>query len=349
MRPDLSLYLDLLRIGAAFTVFFGHLSWEKLSGGALWQIQVFAHDGVIVFFVLSGFVIQHVVAQKEKGLRDYAVARLARLYSVVLPALLLTVVCDSLGKAINADVYALEGQTEPLLRVLASALFLSQSWGWNLSTLSNYAFWSLPYEFWYYVIFGAFVFLRGAQRTFWVAAGCLMAGPAILVYFPIWLFGAAAYRASQRYRLGGLQAKLLFAGSSIAILGVLALEGRGMIARSNLSYLPPAFSVVDFMTGAVIAMNLFAASFIAIPLYWVGRPIAFIAGFSFALYLFHLPLLHLGGAIIPSDWPVSVRGMILALFTLSVIYLLGLLSERRKQDYASIFSRLLMRPAGRRV
>jgi peptidoglycan/LPS O-acetylase OafA/YrhL len=347
MRPELSLYLDLLRIGAAFTVFLGHLSWEKLSGGALWQIQIFAHDGVIVFFVLSGFVIQHVVAQKERGLQDYAVARLARLYSVVLPALLLTVVCDSLGKAINADVYVLEGQTEPVLRILASAVFLSQSWGWNLSTLSNYAFWSLPYEFWYYVIFGAFVFLRGKQRMVCVAAGCLMAGPAILVYFPIWLFGAAAYRASQRYRLSELQAKLLFAVSSIVILGVLALEARGMIARSNLGYLPPAFSVVDFLTGAVIALNLFAASFMAIPLQQAGRHITFVAGFSFALYLFHLPLLHLGAAIVPGDWPVFVRGTILALLTLSLVYLLGLLSERRKQGYTNIFSRILSQPVGR--
>lgn len=343
MRRELSIYLDLLRVAAAMLVFLSHLSWTKLSGGAFWQLQAYGHDGVIVFFVLSGFVIQYVTTHKETQLYDYSIARLARLYSVVLPALLLTLLCDSLGQAIKPEIYAQEFQTQPWLRLTASALFLSQSWGWDLTTLSNTAFWSLPYEFWYYQIFAAALFLRGRQRIFWVVFGCLAAGPSILVYLPIWLFGAAAFRASECKPLREGSAWLLFATSLAGIGGLLAYEGLAGISRANTAYLPPFFSPVDFALGALLAVHLYAAAFIRLPLHGLGTAMTFSAGFTFALYLFHMPLLHLAATIVPSDWPISLRGLSLTSFTLLTVFLLGWVSERRKANYAAAAAWLLAR------
>jgi len=342
MRRELSIYLDLLRVAAALLVFLGHLSWAKLSGGALWPLQRLGHDGVIVFFVLSGFVIQYVTMHKETGLHDYAVARLARLYSVVLPALLLTLLCDQIGQNIRPDIYISEDQTMPGLRLLAGGLFLSQSWGWNLTMLSNVAFWSLPYEFWYYQIFGAALFLRGRQRIFWVTLGCIMAGPAILLYFPIWLFGAAAFFASTRTQPGRASATLLFVISSLALLGLLVLEALRLIPRvEEAAFLPPSFSPVDYVTGALVAVNLYAAAFVPLPLGRLGKPIAYLAGFTFALYLFHMPLLHLAATVVPSDWPVSLRGLAAGSFSLLAVFLLGLISERKKAYFARLVARTL--------
>ncbi|HEY8099331.1 MAG TPA: acyltransferase [Burkholderiaceae bacterium] len=334
MKKELSLYLDLTRVFAAFVVFVGHLSWARLSGGALWWMQPYGHDGVIVFFVLSGFVIQYVAVQKEKTFYDYSIARFARLYSVLLPALLLTVFCDSIGSKVNASVYLMDRESNPLLRCLASGLFLTQSWGWNLSMLSNDAFWSLPYEFWYYQIFGAVIFLRGAQRMFWIAISALIAGPVILIYFPIWLFGAAAYLASKKINLTERKAWTVFLITCLGIVGVMILEGRGIIHRSTLPYLPPGFAAFDFVTGALVAANLFSASFISLPLKRAAGPITFFAGFSFALYLFHLPLLHIAAAIVPVQWPANLKGLIIGGFTLITVYLLGFITERKKKKFA---------------
>ena len=66
MRRELSVYLDVLRLSAALTVFVSHLSWIQISGGFLWQLQFLGHDAVMVFFVLSGFVIQYAADTKEK-------------------------------------------------------------------------------------------------------------------------------------------------------------------------------------------------------------------------------------------------------------------------------------------
>jgi peptidoglycan/LPS O-acetylase OafA/YrhL len=147
MNKGLSTYLDALRFSAALAVFFRHLSFSNVSGGFLWQLYPFGHDAVVIFFVLSGFVIAYVTDTKEATIGEYMSARLARLYSVVLPALAVTFICDFVGIRHHPQVYDLARETEPTLRLLASGLFISQSWGWQLDTLSNDAYWSLPYEF----------------------------------------------------------------------------------------------------------------------------------------------------------------------------------------------------------
>ena len=54
-------------------------------------------DAVKVFFVLSGFVIAYVAETKSNSLPLFFRDRLSRLYSVVVPAILVTCIADSLG------------------------------------------------------------------------------------------------------------------------------------------------------------------------------------------------------------------------------------------------------------
>ena len=99
MNRPTSLYLDLMRPIAALVVMLSHVSQTTLTDG---QMEVFAYTGteaVDVFFVLSGFVIAHVCATREGGWRDYAISRATRIYSVAMPALLLTAAVDAIGRA----------------------------------------------------------------------------------------------------------------------------------------------------------------------------------------------------------------------------------------------------------
>lgn len=312
-------------------VFLSHLSWARLSGGFLWWLQPYGHSAVTVFFVLSGFVIQFTVSEKEKTFYDYSLARFARLYSVVVPALILTLVCDSIGTHQDPSVYLMERETNPLLRLFAAFLFLGQSWWWNLSVLSNDPFWSLPYEFWYYQIFGAAIFFKGVTRILLIGLAVVIAGPTILLLFPIWLLGVVVYRASKKISLDWRVATGLFIVSAVAIIGLLAMDGREMIHRSTSAYLPPGFSLLDFVMGAMVGLNIFAASFLRIPVLRAETPIRFMASFTFALYLFHLPLLHLGAAFLPKAWSVNNRGLCLAAFTFLMVFVIGLITERKKK------------------
>jgi peptidoglycan/LPS O-acetylase OafA/YrhL len=92
MSLGLSLYLDLLRFGLAVLVWVGHSTSHVYTGHPfpLWFTYDYGRTAVMGFFVLSGFVIAHVSQGAESSPSLYAVARVSRLYSIVIPALLLT-------------------------------------------------------------------------------------------------------------------------------------------------------------------------------------------------------------------------------------------------------------------
>jgi len=94
---------------------------------------------VIIFFVLSGFVIGYTTPQKytKDECRKYIWRRLIRLYPVYLIALLLT--------------YCLSKESIGILDILGNIFFL-QSWFVPLIH-SNQPLWSLHYEFMFYLLF----------------------------------------------------------------------------------------------------------------------------------------------------------------------------------------------------
>ena len=84
-----SVYLDLLRFGAAMMVLLFHMRNLKIGPDKLLNlIPAKGHDFVVLFFVLSGYVISATVDRKNQSLRDYALDRMARVYSVAIPALI---------------------------------------------------------------------------------------------------------------------------------------------------------------------------------------------------------------------------------------------------------------------
>ena len=168
----------------------------------------------MVFFVLSGYFISASVLRDRVTGRwswtKYSVSRLTRLYLVLVPGLLLTILFDGLGLIFFPDspVYsgAVRGWHHDFFAV-ADRLSVVTFMG-NLMFLqtvvvpslgSNEPLWSLSYEFWYYVLFplGCLAF---AQRTqVWARVACLVVcaillgllGKSISLYFPVWLLGTA--------------------------------------------------------------------------------------------------------------------------------------------------------------
>jgi peptidoglycan/LPS O-acetylase OafA/YrhL len=341
LKSGTSTYLDLLRISAALMVFISHLSWNLISGGFLWPLQFIGHDGVIVFFVLSGFVISHAAATHEKSFLHFQVARFGRLYSVVVPALVLTFLFDQIGLAQDPSKYMLARESEPLLRLLASGLFLSQSWGWDLYTLGNDPFWSLPYEFWYYQLFAAATFLSGWKLALLIVLCAGLSGPPILIFLPLWLMGVAAYRIAEGMLLTPERARKIFVLSGACCL-FLILMGRWVPTR-NTPLLPPNFSLLDFVLGAAVALNIFSARAMDFRFGPLARPIAGAAGISFALYLLHMPLLRMLSAFTPAGWAVLARGLVLAVLVLVTVYLLSFVTEGRKKEWRVFFQWLFSR------
>jgi peptidoglycan/LPS O-acetylase OafA/YrhL len=329
-----SLYLDLVRSLAALAVVIGHAA----SIFPLPHVYVWGHEAVIAFFVLSGYVICNVADTREGDARVFLVARLSRLWSVLVPAMLLTVACDYAGRAFgpHVEAYAHVPHDLPLVRVGAVLVFLSESWV-SIQPLSNGVVWSLCAEFWYYMIFAAWVFAPpGRLRVVLVAAACLLAGFKALLLLPIWIMGVALQRARPLRGLGPRTSVALFVGAFV-ILAIILVSGvslplthvmKGWVGPWIYKQLAQArIFWFDWLLGALFAAHLAGARRVMawLPLEYIAAPIRGCAGVSFAAYLFHEPLLDFCAAFLPQS-----QGWLAIGLTLGVVATLGRAAERSK-------------------
>src|SRR5437763_6011674 len=88
--------------------------------------------------------------------------------------------------------------------------------------MTDRPYWSLSYEVWYYIAFGLIFYLRGGQRIVLAALTLAIAGPKILFFLPIWLFGVLGWR--YRRALPEFLAWPLFC-LSLALVIILNLPG----------------------------------------------------------------------------------------------------------------------------
>ena len=135
-------YLDIVRVFACMAVFFLHASAQSISHGLLWQLGGFGEDAVIVFFVLSGYVITHVTHQRETRLVDYLCARLARIWSVLLPAIILSLALFQLRIWVGTAHGDISREIWPALN---AAIFLNYIWELRQIPGDNGPIWSLSF------------------------------------------------------------------------------------------------------------------------------------------------------------------------------------------------------------
>src|SRR6218665_1660870 len=157
MNRAFSLYLDIVRFCAACLVYVYHSNQRWLVAEPL-PLSNYGHSSVIVFFVLSGFGIAYITDTKERDWISYSASRLSRVYSGVLPTLLLTWVLDGLGRQLRPDVYDYPFD-QILPRLGGSVAMLNELWFISITSFSNVPYWSITYEFWYYVLFFAVIFI----------------------------------------------------------------------------------------------------------------------------------------------------------------------------------------------
>ena len=349
MTREFSTYLNLLRLLAALAVFLGHCGWLWTPG---WSGAFAAHGWVVpvlVFFVLSGFVIGHTVAHQDGGPGAYAVNRAARIYSVALPALVATFILDAIGRHVAPALYGSAwGYTalHPARQFLRSLLFVNEIWWSRSMPGSNGPFWSLAYEVWYYVAFGVLAFGRGPLRLPATALVLGFAGPWVTLLFPIWLLGLGAHRLAEKGRIGPR------AGWALAVGGLmLAVALEGWATRSGLRHPPmPLFAHrreigLDYAIGLAVAAHLLGMQAVAPRLARLlgalRRPVNWAAGASFTLYLFHFPVAQCLAAISP--WPLGSQQSAILIVggTLVVVLAAAELTERRKEPWRRLFATLL--------
>ena len=341
IRPSISVLLDVLRIAAAAVVLVFHATsiWTTAYPGLHEALGKASHAAVVVFFVISGYVIASTTARNNRGPRQYAVARLSRLYSVMGPALLLTAAIEYVVVHADAAVAARYVRDYSGVRYLLSLLFCNEAGFISAAPPINSPLWSLSYEFWYYTLFGIWFYRKSTRKAgLWLAVAAVLAGPKILLLLPIWLFGVGACRwPGPAVGVGrawvGVGLLLVLAGLAVAYLPAWPLT-----VGDKPLFMTGQFAT-DWVVGALVALAIWCvpADEVSVPGAWV-KPLRTVADLAFPLYVLHFPLLVLGRVLVV--WRVNdlvQMGLVMAgVIVLAVIA--GVALERQRSRWIRFFA-----------
>lgn len=333
----LSLYLDVVRFGAAFVVLLSHV-WPVLF--PTFPLPWPGHEAVVVFFVLSGYVIAFATFRPGVTLGSYVMHRGVRILSVSVPAVALSIliapfVAGAPGMPFIADMSP--SADDIWHATWINLLFLGESWSNNVRPPFNSPYWSLSFEVWYYVIFAAAVFTPRRWRWLAVLLAMAAAGPRILALFPIWLMGVWLYRS--KLTMGRRTAAALFALTASCAF-VFYWTGSSHLLRAALvQVFPEMMSMLnganqfagDLILGVLVTAHFAAARALTDWFDWLARlqaVIRHLASFTLSIYLFHMPLT----VLIWNGLGIHVPWQFCALLS-GGIFLLGSLTEQRNAQY----------------
>ncbi len=354
----LSTTLDLSRWIAAGLVVLSHvrdlvfLEWSRLpadqhttAAAMFYSLTSLGHVAVIIFFVLSGFLVGgSVVNGIRRGnfsFTSYLVNRISRLYVVLIPAFLIGYAFDAIGMHwFNAQgIYSgrwphFLGSLQYSVDERTSILTLAAN-ACNLQTIltptfgSNGPLWSLANEFWYYVIFPLLLApfmtwkawrLRALLFALSLAVGAIIY-PTILFYGVFWAMGVAI-RCVPRALVPWPWLSAIIAIAAVAV-------GERL----------PHHHVIVALALANLLLTLMHRGGVPVPGF-SSRLNEALAGFSYSLYLLHYPLLLLMCAAANEWWGIGLSAppadwaniLVLSLST-AVVYLfawaVSLLTERQ--------------------
>lgn len=308
ITPDQSQQLDSIRALSALVVLFGHtnqtLLLPTLKAGSTF-VGFFTQLSVMVFFVLSGFLIGKSVCNnvaKNQGfsLAQYARDRALRLYPPLVVAVLLMVLLAALApfffpsgthqfdeipgaKFVRTEFIVIAKQ------LAGTLVFLNE---FKTSTPSaNGPLWSLSLEAWYYVIAAA-IFVWPSRKVVAIALLVLAffvtrKNQLFFMLAPIWFAGFGLAFVHQRRpqmnnRLFGWLLVVLTAAVALTVSLVLFADPLG----KNIW--------LDYMNHFRLVSGLWFACFLALIMGGGAKfPKIFHsqAGYSYTLYVIHFPIM----------------------------------------------------------
>jgi peptidoglycan/LPS O-acetylase OafA/YrhL len=230
-----------------------------------------------------------------------------------------------LGKSSRTRHVPLTDESQQFFkRVIAGEL-----WFASIRPFSNGPYWSLGYEFWYYVLDGVAFYCAGCLQGVLIALIVLVIGPKIMLLF-LWI------------KLGGID--VLARDLSMEVLGE-------DFVKRELKYSDEF--LISYVYGALIAANFIGMNAIA-PLLEKAfarfeKSIRFWAGLTFSIYLLHYPLLHFFGALYGGEASALNTQLLILASTLSAIVLIGAVTERKKHVARRVIAALFIWAEPRRA
>lgn len=307
-------------------------------------------EAVLVFFVLSGYVLALPSTRGPVNWRTYYPRRLVRLYLPVWAAIVLAVALKapfSSASASGGSAWLRERAAVPLSEAWHDALLLDGA------GLLDSPLWSLQWEVVFSLALPVYLLLR-RRRTRWVAAEAALllglvgvgtvTGWFALRYLPI--FGLGVLLAQHPHLLDAASAWLdRRRRPRLAWALVVAAVGTLLTARWIVRGMPEPSRPLEAVASAATIVGAVAVLLVA--LRWapgtaaLERPtVQWLGARSFSLYLVHEPVIVAAALVLPRSWgpaPVAVVGVVAAFAVTVAFYRLV---ERPSIDLARRAGRL---------
>lgn len=336
ITPNGACYLDFVRVVATNLVLLGHslVLFELTPPTPLGGI------GVTLFFLLSGFLIT--MAGYRRWRRDvpqflsFMIDRCARIFVPFVPVLICVAILNGIVDLPNSSPLGVN--TGPIA-FIANLLLLNDypvlQAASHVASIADFyprayntaePFWTIPIEFWTYVVFAVFFFTFLRRESLGLGKIALLA-----VALPIFLWNAFAGGAgdlSLVWVLGSLAAWLWLGATALrsrSIATGLILVAFGGICLAG-RILKAGFGIYEFQQGFLIALVVFGGFLIVNPLRkraWLAeKGFGFLASYSYSLYLVHNTVLILFRETMSASLGSALTAIVAAHVVAFVFYLL---------------------------
>lgn len=300
--------LEALRGFAAIYVVLHHTlppSLLEFNSLNLKFLLRFGQEAVILFFLLSGFVIHYAYQRStDKSFKTYFSKRALRIYIPLLAVFLIAylIECNNAGRFIDPRIYN-----------LAQNIFMLQDWEKvkpNVLAepyMNNTPLWSLSYEWWFYMLYFPIInFFRNSKRLHASVFGATILAaivyavfpyfvPRLILYLGIWWTGVYIADLYLQKKTLTLNTTLLPIVSLILISMILSIQV--LVAAAADQKLLLGFHPVLEVRHTLFALFAVIGALIWKSASWFGfnlllKPFALLAPISYTVYISHVPIME---------------------------------------------------------
>lgn len=315
--------LELIRSLAAVYVLIYHIQ-QKLYFGAVFSLLFsFGQESVMIFFVLSGFVIYYSVENKKTPVTiiSYFRARFLRIYPVFILACLLAYSCQVIltGQFI---MFPLNSFIENVCMLQDFATGKPGTWAEPF--MGNKPLWSLSYEWCFYMLFIPIYFFVPKSKQFVVvsilSSGCLISYLYMpnqisiwFAYFILWWLGVEVSKKYIRDSKNNIEYMILITTFQLLLLIVYAFFYR----KTNvISFgLFPVLLIRHYVMALAFTLFLWKFDVLTINIS-AGNILVRLAPYTYALYVLHYPVLQL---FEQKRWLSTLWGLPLLIFVVLLL------------------------------
>jgi peptidoglycan/LPS O-acetylase OafA/YrhL len=281
-KKDLPQFTGLRGLAALLVLFF-HIrrpDGTELTFGWADPFSIFGYLGVDIFFVLSGFILSHVYSEqfaegvKGRNLREFAVARFARIYPLHFVTTIMMLFAYAM--AVRSGTTPHESSGYSLTSTILGLLLLQECFG---VVAPNAGSWSISIELLNYVTFPFLIAVSAKMPRYWpyfaialgTAAAAIPANTNVLHGVAEFVMGCAAYALTSRVKPQGQWPLVsLFFALPFLVFYFCGTRGFWMPALS--------FTAMVYFLAAASGKDPFARL-------CATRPLVFIGDISYSVYL----------------------------------------------------------------